>query len=156
MDEWIRQAAERNPVSTQTSGAITVKYALGQAGASSPSSKGLEIKNGWFVYKTDNSVVTGKTQEVPWWSGGVEAKDLEQAKQKLAITRFVPGRIGPGLTDDLNEVVQTMKENNIVALDQHYGLWYDRRRDDHERVRRMDGDVWPPFYELPFARSGKI
>ena len=29
------------------------------------------------------------------------------------------------------------------------------RRDDHERVRRRDGDVWGPFYEQPFARSGK-
>ncbi len=31
----------------------------------------------------------------------------------------------------------------------------ERRRDDHERIRRMNGDVWPPFYELPFARSGQ-
>ena len=25
--------------------------------------------------------------------------------------------------------------------------------DDHEMVRRIDGDVWPPFYEQPWARS---
>jgi hypothetical protein len=42
-----------------------------------------------------------------------------------------------------------------VAIDHNYGLWYERRRDDHERIRRIDGDVWPPFYELPFARSGQ-
>jgi len=42
-----------------------------------------------------------------------------------------------------------------VALDHNYGLWYDRRRDDHQRVRRMDGEVWAPFYEQPFARSGE-
>jgi hypothetical protein len=48
-----------------------------------------------------------------------------------------------------------MKAQHIVALDHNYGLWYDRRRDDHERIRRMDGDVWPPFYEQPFARSGQ-
>ena len=48
-----------------------------------------------------------------------------------------------------------MVAGNNAALDYHYGLWYDRRREDHERVRRMDGDVWPPFYEQPFARSGQ-
>jgi hypothetical protein len=47
-----------------------------------------------------------------------------------------------------------MISNNTIGIEQHYGLWYDRRRDDHERVRRMNGDVWPPFYELPFERSG--
>jgi hypothetical protein len=36
----------------------------------------------------------------------------------------------------------------------HWGLWYDRRREDHQMVRRADGDVWPPFYEMPWARSG--
>ncbi|HEY2157068.1 MAG TPA: DUF6298 domain-containing protein, partial [Isosphaeraceae bacterium] len=30
-----------------------------------------------------------------------------------------------------------------------------RRRDDHQMVRRADGDVWPPFYEGPWARSGR-
>jgi hypothetical protein len=48
-----------------------------------------------------------------------------------------------------------MKVNNQVGLEQNYALWYERRRDDHERIRRMDGDAWLPFYELPFARSGK-
>jgi hypothetical protein len=69
--------------------------------------------------------------------------------------RFVPGRIGPGLTDDLNELSDAMLARGEVAFVHHYALWYDRRDDDHERVRRTDGDAWPPFYELPFARSGK-
>ena len=47
-----------------------------------------------------------------------------------------------------------MAGNNLVVLDHNYGLWYDRERDDHQRVRRKDGDVWGPFYEQPFARSG--
>ena len=48
-----------------------------------------------------------------------------------------------------------MVKNQILVLDHNYGLWYERRRDDHERVRRRDGDVWGPFYEQPFARSGE-
>ena len=77
------------------------------------------------------------------------------SRAKPALTRFVPGRTGTGLTDDLNEVTDSMLSNHIVSFEQNYALWYDRRRDDHERIRRMDGDVWPPFYELPFARTGK-
>jgi hypothetical protein len=48
-----------------------------------------------------------------------------------------------------------MQNNNIAVLDHNYGLWYDRRRDDHERIRRRNGEVWGPFYEQAFARSGK-
>ncbi len=35
------------------------------------------------------------------------------------------------------------------------GTWYDRRRDDHQMVRRIDGEAWPPFYEHPWGRSGQ-
>ena len=35
------------------------------------------------------------------------------------------------------------------------GLWYDRRRDDHVFTARPDGNVWSPFYEMPWARSGQ-
>jgi hypothetical protein len=48
-----------------------------------------------------------------------------------------------------------MRARGQAALEHHWGLWYDRRRDDHEMVRRIDGDVWPPFYEQPWARSGR-
>jgi hypothetical protein len=41
-----------------------------------------------------------------------------------------------------------------VLLAHHWGLWYDQRRQDHQMVRRIDGDAWPPFYEQPWARSG--
>jgi hypothetical protein len=111
----------------------------------------LQIKNGVLV--RGDELVTGKRSGVQWWSGGLQAKDIQQAKWH--ITRFVPGRSGKGLTDNLDEVVTEMKATNYVAIEHNYGLWYDRRRDDHQRVRRMDGEVWPPFYELPFARSGR-
>jgi hypothetical protein len=48
-----------------------------------------------------------------------------------------------------------MKSNGVAVLDHNYALWSDRRRDDHERIRRRDGDVWGPGYEQPFARSGE-
>lgn len=111
----------------------------------------IQLINGWLVGKM--GVLTGKTLDVQWWSGSARKYGLAQARPH--ITRFVPGRIGHGLTDDLAAVIDTLKKKQVIAFEHNYGLWYDRRRDDHQRVRRMDGDVWPPFYELPFARSGK-
>ncbi|PWK27565.1 hypothetical protein LV89_01456 [Arcicella aurantiaca] len=111
----------------------------------------MQIKNGWLV--RDDEILTGRKQEVPWWSGVARPHGLANAKPH--ITRFVPGQSGLGLTDDLEELTDWMQQNNVTVLDHNYGLWYDRRRDDHERIRRMDGEVWTPFYELPFARSGK-
>ncbi len=48
-----------------------------------------------------------------------------------------------------------MQNAQQVSLWQHPPLWYDRRRDDHSRVQRMDGDVVAPFYETPWGRSGQ-
>ena len=96
----------------------------------------------------------GSLYSIPWWSGRVK-DNFCQKEARPAITRFVPGREGTGWTDRIDSVVSYLKNNGYGALDHHYGLWYDLRRTDHERVRRADGDVWAPFYEQPFARSGQ-
>lgn len=105
----------------------------------------------------ETSVLTiedGKRYNIPWWNG--RTKDNWVMKSgRPAITRFVPGRHGLGWTDDIDEVVTFLKENNFKALEHNYGLWYDLRRIDHERIRRASGEVEAPFYEQPFARSGK-
>jgi hypothetical protein len=111
----------------------------------------MSIQNGWLV--RGNELVVGNRQEVPWWNGSAHPYGLE--KTKFHVTRFVPGRSGNGLTDDLDVITDSMQKGRVKILDHNYGLWYDRRRDDHERVRRTDGEVWPPFYELPYARSGQ-
>lgn len=109
------------------------------------------VQNGWLVW--NGNALTGGTNEVRWWSGGDKPHDVRQAD--LHITRYVPARVGRGLTDDLDEMTDEMLLRNLGAMHHNYGLWYDRRRDDHNRIRRMDGEVWAPFYELPFARSGE-
>jgi hypothetical protein len=76
------------------------------------------------------------------------------AKAKPALTRFVPGYEGTGGTDRIDSVVAEMQRTNTLLFSQNYGLWTDRRRDDHERIRRKNGDAWAPFYEQPFARTG--
>ncbi|MBE7169408.1 MAG: pectate lyase [Williamsia sp.] len=151
LSDWIDAAPARQPIPVNGSGIQTIDA----AGIPQPARPSLApvmcIQNGWVV--RGSGVVTGNRQEVPWWSGSVLPTDLP--KMKLHITRFVPGRTGTGLTDDLDALTDTMKQRNLVAIEHNYALWYERRRDDHERIRRMDGEVWPPFYELPFARSGQ-
>lgn len=110
----------------------------------------VRIHNGWLTAK-DQILIGGKS-DVQWWNGSARAYALKDMKPH--ITRFVPGEVGTGLTDDLYQVRDWMVENHILSMDHNYGLWYERRRDDHERIKRLDGEVWPPFYELPFSRSG--
>lgn len=72
------------------------------------------------------------------------------------ITRFAPGLEGRGLTDDLDAFAAGLKRGDVVH--HNYGLWYDRRRVDHDfygSPDQRDGEVWGPFMELPWARSGQ-
>ena len=66
-----------------------------------------------------------------------------------------PGRTGPGLTEDLEALADQMVEQGTPFYQVIPGLWYDRRRDEHSTVSRTNGDVWAPFYEMPWARTGK-
>ncbi len=151
LKEFIAQASARNKIPVEAGSSKTIDQ-IGIKKIIAPTlAPALQIKNGVLV--RGDEFITGKRSNVQWWSGGVQSRDIQQSKWH--ITRFVPGRSGKGLTDNLPEVVVEMKATNTIAIEHNYGLWYDRRRDDHQRVRRMDGEVWPPFYELPYARSGK-
>ena len=151
VSEYIDSATERNKIPTNANQAKSIDN-IGLDKVPAPKLAGaMAIKNGWLV--RGNEVVTGNRQEVPWWNGSARPHGLKNTR--FHITRFVPGREGNGLTDDLDTITDAMKNGSVKILDHNYGLWYDRRRDDHERIRRMDGEVWAPFYELPFARSGQ-
>jgi hypothetical protein len=99
-------------------------------------------------------LLVGGKHQTPWWNG--KAIDASMAKAKPALTRFVPGQEGTGGTDRIDSVVADMQRTHTLLFSQNYGLWTDRRRDDHERIRRKDGDAWAPFYEQPFARTGAV
>ena len=110
-----------------------------------------EIVNGWLT--KNNSVLVGGKHQTPWWNG--RTTDAAMAKAKYALTRFVPGQETTGGTDRVDSVVSQMQRDHTLLFSQNYGLWTDRRRDDHERIRRKNGDAWAPFYEQSFARTGK-
>jgi len=150
LSDFIATASKRQPI-PGTSSARSIDAIGLPKEATYPKAEPMRVVQGKLV--RGNTILAGRRQEVPWWNGSARPHGLANAKPH--ITRYVPGQTGRGLTDDLAELTDSMKVANVVAIDHNYGLWYERRRDDHERIRRMDGEVWAPFYELPFARSGK-
>lgn len=150
LPEFIEQKIAENPISLDAAKAQKLKVKSVTEKKTAAASL-MVNDHGWLV--RGDEVITGKQQVVPWWNGGLRPRDIARAKP--AITRFVPGKQGVGYTDKLDDVIRYMHENNLAAMEQHYALWYDRRRDDHERTNRINGEVWAPFLELPFQRSGE-
>jgi hypothetical protein len=149
--QWIDEAAKRDPILVGADGAKSVDDLPSSPAVSTSVPRfDLSVKNGWLL--AGERFLAGGRTGVMWWRGGIRPHDV--ARAGIGVTRFVPGRTGPGTTDDLEETGREMSGSGIALLDHNYGLWYDRRRDDHQRVRRLTGDAWPPFYEQPFARSG--
>jgi len=127
-----------------------------QAGSGDPalqsSNAGRPLALTHGVLTVGGARLSGREQDISWWRGYLYAG---AEPTQPALTRFVPGQHGLFFTDDLDELTDAMAAKRRVVLRHHYGLWYERRRMDHERMRRPDGDVWPPFFEQPFARSGQ-
>ncbi|WP_439129964.1 DUF6298 domain-containing protein [Polaribacter sp.] len=153
LKEWIVEISEKNRISAEAKNIPAIKDVKNVTFLEDDkkSTTKIKIKNGWLTF--DEKVITGKVANVQWWRGSLKNHEIKNSSEH--VTRFVPGRKGKGFTDDLEEVVNNFSEKNIVALEHNYGLWYERRMDDHERTRRIDTDVWAPFYEQPFARSGQ-
>ncbi|WP_256009876.1 DUF6298 domain-containing protein [Desertivirga xinjiangensis] len=152
METWIDTLIARHPIPSDLRGAkklAQIKAADKEQFVGPVPS--IEILNGWIL--RDKEVLTGRKSRTSLWKGTTRPSDLADANMNLL--RFVPGRTGKGLTDDLDSVVSMMQKNNIVSLQSFPALWYERRRDDHARSRRADADVWSPFYEQPFSRSGQ-
>ncbi|RUT68326.1 pectate lyase [Flavobacterium cupreum] len=152
LPEWIAEASKSNPINTVNSklkNADDLKIATNNKTTDSASK--IKSENGLLTF--EGKLIAGKQMNTAWWRGSLLDNDV--TKSLPHVTRFVPGRTGTGLTDQIEEVVAYLKTNHTIALEHNYGLWYDRRMDDHERVRRIDADAWPPYYEQPFARSGQ-
>jgi len=112
----------------------------------------VEIVNGRFVL--DGKIVWGSSQTEAWWRGDTSIYTAA-ASTGSSVTRFMPGVVAPGETEDLKDMVARLVERGTISIQVNPGLWYDHRRDAHTIERRADGDVWAPFYEAPWARSGK-
>jgi hypothetical protein len=120
------------------------------AAATGASRYPVQIVNGRFV--ANGKVLWGGTVNAGWWRG--QAVPEEALDAGVSLTRFVPGRTGPGLTEDLPALAALMAAQGTPFFQAIPGLWYDRRRDEHSTASRADGNVWAPFYEMPWERSG--
>jgi hypothetical protein len=169
---WIDDVNNRFPLTFDSATATNISELPAPKAATPPAPQTLTLKNGWLVI-SDRSpegdgryaanreargeahfhLATGGREQVQWWRGGIRPSDIRE--NTPCLTRFVPGRNGPGLTDDLDQLTDSMLDHHTIGIEHHYALWYDERDDDHERIKRMNGDVWPPFYDLPFLRSGQ-
>ncbi len=112
----------------------------------------VQIVNGRFVL--DGKVLWGPSQTEAWWRGDPSIYTAA-ASTGSSVTRFMPGVIAPGETEDLQQLVCTLLRKGTLSFQVNPGLWYDHRRDSHTVDRRSTGDVWAPFYESPWARSGQ-
>ena len=116
----------------------------------SRATKSLSIVNGYFVI--DGRAVFGGAMNSALWQGQLIPS---RARPVTAVTRWAPGRIGPTATENLDELTDTMVAQRTPFYYAFSGLWYDRRRDSHLITHWDDGEVWGPFFESPWARSGQ-
>jgi hypothetical protein len=153
LTEWMDSLIHCNPISLDAKDAKSIDHLKWPVVKAAAAAGKLAVLNGWVV--RGNSVLIGNRRDINWWNGNTKPNFVGLPTCLPHLTRWVPGRTGRGFTDDLQELTDSMASQGIVATDYHYSLWYERRRDDHEHIRRLDGDVWAPFLEQPFARSGQ-
>ncbi len=110
------------------------------------------IVNGRFLI--DGKVAWGDSQGESWWKGDTSPATAE-ATSGSSVTKFKPGIVAPGETEDLAQFAARIKDRGAYFIEVKPGLWYDHRRDAHIITPQPSADVWAPFYEMPWARSGK-
>jgi hypothetical protein len=140
------------PVAPADSGKAK-EFRLPPAAAPKPAPiEAVSLVNGRFV--VNGKTLWGGQINEGWWRGHeVPASALDIGG--ISITRWMPGRIGPGMTEDLPALAARMVADGTPFYQSIPGLWYDRRRDEHSTNMRPDANVWAPFYEMPWARSGE-
>ena len=117
---------------------------------STPGAKPLTIEGGYFT--VGGRVVFGGAMGAALWQGQLIPA---RARPASSPTRWAPGREGPTATENLDDLTDAMIARGTPFYYAFPGLWYDRRREGHLIARWDDGEVWGPFFESPWARSGQ-
>ena len=148
MDAWIDSMIQKYPLDVALAAVPSVneikwKSVQKKKEEAAP----LTVKNGWIV-RGDRVLTTGTypLQRVPGTTGW---------RGEGALTLFVPGRTGLGYTEEPDSVAQRLWLSGGKVLHHRTGLWYECRRYDHERNMQADEEVWAPFNEMPYSRSGQ-
>ena len=153
MYRWIDLMIEKYPLVSETGGAVSADEIAGtpRLAVVSSMAPALEVKNGKLV-RGDRLVTGGQSRSTMWIS---PARGRDKRNPAPNLTYFDPGRTGRGKTDDLDTLVRDMVRNHVAVYAHAPALWYECRRSDHERNMRSSADVWGPFLEMPFSRSGQ-
>ncbi|MGW3956428.1 DUF6298 domain-containing protein [Streptomyces sp. NPDC004752] len=113
----------------------------------------MQVINGWYVDK--GRIVWGLAQHNGIWGGfRGRAGWFTDTPIRPNLAARDPGRTGPGHTEDLDRLTDSMLEHGVHGFEHCFGLWFDRRRDAHDTERRTDAEAVPPFLEQPWLRSG--
>ncbi len=113
--------------------------------------KALSMSNGYFM--VGGKAVFGPSIGSALWKGQVVLGRVRE--MGTSPTRWAPGHVGPTMTEDLEALTDTMVAQHTEFYYAFPGLWYDRRRDSHLITKWEDGEVYAPFFESPWARSGQ-
>lgn len=151
MDRWIDEMIAQYPLVQSSRGvsleSLEIRHPLPVPLPVRP----IGIRDGKLVL--EENYLPGGTARTQMWQGMLRRSYLKRAPDNL--NRFVPGRTGQGYTDDIDDVIFHLRGRGQAGLYHFPALWYERRRDDHGRMMRADAEVWAPFLEQPFARSGE-
>ena len=151
MDRWIDAMIARHPLAQSERGQRVETLGIRHPAAAPAGARPIAIAQGKLV--REGAYLPGSTARTQMWQGMLRRSYLRRASDN--INRFVPGRTGRGYTDELDSVVLHLQQRGQAGLYHFPALWYERRRDDHGRMMRADAEVWAPFLEQPFARSGR-
>lgn len=152
MDNWIDSMVVRYPIENNLAQAVPLReLPLAPVAAAARPPIPVMLQEGRLTCQ--GRLLSGRLTRTSLWRGSTRPGDLKNPP--LNLVRFVPGRIGRGLTDDLDTLVADLQARNSFGMMHFPALWYERRRDDHGRAMQADADVWTPFYEQPFSRSGE-
>ena len=148
MDVWIDSMIVKYPLDIAQHNAPSINALRWETGKKEEivRAEPLQIKNGWIV--RGSRIMTNGTyprKHVPGTTGW---------QGKGALSQFVPGRTGAGFTEEPDSVAAELQASGAHVLHHRTGLWYERRRNDHERNMHADAEVWAPFNEMPYSRSG--
>ncbi|TXK36523.1 right-handed parallel beta-helix repeat-containing protein [Pontibacter qinzhouensis] len=148
----LKAASQTDSVAPANLPAFTAAQIPAAPAAAAPPTQALEIVNGRFVVA--GKALWGGAINDAWWLGHPAPGNALDGG--VSITRFMPGREGPGHTENLPKLAaRVVRQGTPFYQSGPPGLWYDRRRDDHTLAERPDAYVWAPFLEMPWERSGR-
>jgi len=137
--------------------AVGVSIPKLSSGADAPAAPDLylETSNGWYLQ--NGKVIWGYARANEWWGGyrGQPTGWWTDMELGPSLIRNDASGVGPNKTEDLDQLSSCTVRYGYPGFEHTPPLWYDRRRDAHDRVARTDSNPVGPFLEMPWARCNQ-